>query len=254
MRVPERPRAPVVREVMGMAVGIDVRDDLPPEAAIDDAFAELLRADELFSTYRPDSEISRLAAGALGLERCSSEVREVLAHCEALHAHTGGYFDVRAGGSLDPSGLVKGWAVERAHGLLRGAGVRHSCINAAGDVRVGGGRPGGEPWRVGIRDPFRADHIHTVVALHDGAVATSGAYERGDHVLDPHTGGPARGLASATVVGPDLGLADAYATALFAMGPSGIDRLVLDDGYSALAILPDGSARTSPGFAGTAVS
>lgn len=237
-----------------MAVGIDVRDVRPAEAAIEAAFAELLRADALFSTYRPDSEISRLGTGALELERCGPEVREVLARCEALRAHTCGYFDAWAGGALDPSGLVKGWAVERAHGVLRGAGVHHSCINAAGDVRVGGGRPGGEPWRVGIRDPFRADRIHTVVGLCDGAVATSGAYERGHHVLDPHSGAPARGLASATVVGPDLGLADAYATALFAMGPDGIDRLALHDGYHALVILPDGSTRTSPGFEGISAS
>jgi thiamine biosynthesis lipoprotein len=197
----------------------------------------LRRADALFSTYRPDSEIARLAAGELAPEDCCADVEDVLGRCDALRRRTAGWFDARAAGSLDPSGLVKGWAVERAREALVRAGVRHGCINAAGDVRVWGGHRDGAPWRVGIRDPLDAGRVSDVVTLHDGAVATSGAYERGDHIIDPHTGTPARGALSVTVTGPDLADADAYATALFAMGGRRADWFMGEPSYRATIVL-----------------
>lgn len=229
-----------------MPIGIDVRGPGAPEAAIDEAFALLRRADALFSTYRADSEISRLESGELAVEDAGAEVREVLAECERLREATGGAFDVRATGRLDPSGLVKGWAAERAAAALLGAGARHLCVNAAGDVRVAGGRPDGGPWRVGVRDPRRADRLCAVLALHDGAVATSGAYERGEHVIDPRTRRPARGLLCATVTGPDLATADAYATALLVMGPEGLDWVAAKPGCGALVVTPDGRLLCTP--------
>jgi thiamine biosynthesis lipoprotein len=236
-----RPGAHRVEEVMGMPISIDLRDPVVAGGAIDAAFAVLRRADALFSTYRSNSEICWLDAGALRLEDCSPDVQDVLAQCDELHHRTAGYFDIRATGRLDPSGLVKGWAVERAREVLVGAGVRHGCINAAGDVRAWGGRPDGEPWRVGIRDPLHPDLISEVLALQDGAVATSGAYERGDHIFNPHTGRPARGALSVTVTGPDLATADAYATALFAMGTRPAHWFEMDSRYSA-RIVPDSEA------------
>jgi thiamine biosynthesis lipoprotein len=236
MRVPDRPPgAHRVEHIMGMPIGIDVRDAVVQEGALDAAFAVMRRADELFSTYRPDSEISRVNAGELRMDDCSADVQHVLAECERFRRRTDGYFDARAAGTLDPSGLVKGWAVERARETLVRAGVRHGCINAAGDVRVWGGRSDGAPWHVGIRDPLHADRISAVTAVHDGAVATSGAYERGDHVFDPHTGRPARGVLSVTVTGPDLATADAYATALFALGSGEADWFSREPGYAAMA-------------------
>jgi thiamine biosynthesis lipoprotein len=229
---PSRP-AHRVKVVMGMPMSIDLRDAYVAPGALDAAFAVLRRADALFSTYRPDSEISRLEAGELALEDCSPDVQDVLACCEELRRRTDGWFDARAGGTLDPSGLVKGWAVERAREALVDAGVRHGCINAAGDVRVWGGHLGGEPWRVGVRDPLLADRVGAVVTLHDGAVATSGAYERGDHIIDPHTRRPARGVLSVTVTGPDLAEADAYATALFAMGARPAEWFARQSAYRA---------------------
>lgn len=223
-----------VEHIMGLPIGIDVRDPDVAPGALDAAFAVLRRADARFSTYRPDSEISRLGAGRLRLDDCSADVRTVLAACERLRRETGGSFDAYATGRLDPSGLVKGWAVERARETLVAAGVRHGCINAAGDVRVWGGRgPDGAPWRVGIRDPDRADRLSGVVPLADGAVATSGGYERGDHIVDPHTGAPARGARAVTVTGPDLAAADAYATALFASGGRDADWFAACPGYRA---------------------
>jgi thiamine biosynthesis lipoprotein len=226
-----------VRHIMGMPIEIDVRD-----AAVDvePAFAWLRRADELFSTYRADSEISRLDRGELLLSECAPEVDEVLTRCLALRRETGGYFDVRAGGTLDPSGLVKGWAVAGAADRL---GARRLFINAGGDVATRGG-----PWRIGIRHPVERAQLAAVLEVSDLAVATSGEYERGRHVLDPHTGRPPEGLLSVTIVGPDLATADAYATAAFAMGADGPAWAATLDGYEALCITSDHRVLSTPGL------
>ena len=228
---------------MGMPVSIEVLDDIEPEA-VSNAFGWLREVDATFSTYRHDSQISRLARGRLVPEAADPDVREVLASCEALRRATGGFFDIRAGGRLDPSGFVKGWAVERAAAILEQAGASRFWMNAGGDVLV----RGGEPWRIGIRHPRLPDRLAGVVALTDGAVATSGAYERGHHVVDPHTGRPPRDTLSVTVVGRDLGTADAYATAAFAMGARGPAWTTSLSGFEAMTILDDDRVLTSPGF------
>jgi thiamine biosynthesis lipoprotein len=241
--------APVrrVEHVMGMPVTIALRDAGVPAGALDEAFEWLRFVDATFSTYRPDSEISRLNRGLLSPADAHPLVRTVLERCERLRVETGGAFDARAllPGRLDPSGVVKGWAVEQAAARLAEAGVSRFCIDAAGDVRV----HGDAPWRIGIRHPRRRRRLAAVVALADGAVATSGAYERGDHIVDPRTGRPAKGLLSATVVGPDLGAADAYATAAFALGPDGPTWTATLDGYEAMTIRADETVLTTPGFA-----
>jgi FAD:protein FMN transferase len=226
---------------MGMPVVVEVRD--PPAGAIDAVFEWLRCVDGRFSPYREDSEVARIARGELAARDAHRDVRRVLASCERLRAATGGCFDAWAGGRLDPSGLVKGWAVDRAAARLAAAGVRRYLINAGGDVRAGGG-----PWRVGIRHPRRPDRIAAVVEVTDGAIATSGAYERGDHILDPRIGRPARGALSVTVAGPDLATADAYATAVFVMGEGGPRWLAAQRGYAGLAILPGGRVLATPGF------
>lgn len=234
---------------MGMPVSVDVRDPGIPEAAIDRVFDWLRHVDEVFSTYKEGSQISRLGRGELALEDCSAEVRHVLDLCDRLRRSTGGYFDVRAdGGRLDPSGLVKGWSVERASALLAGAGSSNHCINAAGDVRVRGGPQPGRPWQIGVLHPQQADALTVIVAVTDAAVATSGTYERGLHVFDPHTALPAAALASVTVVGPDLTFADAYATAALARGPGGPAWLATLAGHEAYVVDAAGHAWSTPGF------
>jgi thiamine biosynthesis lipoprotein len=237
-----------VEEVMGIPVGIDVRDDGVDPAALARAFADLRWVDATFSPYRADSEVRRLDAATLPPPDAHPEVRAVLARCERLRARTRGCFDVRATGALDPSGFVKGWAVERAAAILVEAGARNLCVHAGGDVRVRGERAPGRPWRVGVRHPTIRDRVAAVLAVRDLAVATSGAYERGPHVIDPRTGRPPRGVLSVTVAGPDLGTADAYATAAFAMGTDGPAwTATLGGGYGALTILADGRVLSTPG-------
>src|SRR4051794_8690071 len=208
-----------VRHIMGMPIGIDARD--PGGAAVDAAFDWLREVDATFSTYREDSDVRRLDRGELTLAECRPEVDEVLTRCMALERETRGYFSVRPAGRLDPSGLVKGWAVDGAAARLAAAGAHNFCINAGGGI-VARGRPAPDrAWRVGVRHPEDPVSIAAVVSVEDLAVATSGEYERGGHILDPHTGRRPTGLLSVTVVGADLATADAYATAAFAMGADG---------------------------------
>ncbi|MGC8634949.1 MAG: FAD:protein FMN transferase [Candidatus Limnocylindrales bacterium] len=230
-----------VEHVMGTAVTIDVREGRLTPADLGAVFAQLRDVDARFSPYRPDSEISRLGRGEMDEAACSPEVRHVLALCDDLRRTSGGYFDARGyrpDGRPDPTAVVKGWAVEEAAWLLVEAGARRFAINAGGDVVVRGGIDAGQLWRVGIRYPRRADWVATVLRLRDGAVATSGAYERGAHILDPHTGRAPDGLVSLTVVGPSLTYADAYATAAYAMGPDGLAWVEAHSGFAAYAITP----------------
>src|SRR4051794_13368920 len=138
-----------VRHIMGIPIGIDVRDDVDAEVAFD----WLREADETFSTYRDDSDISRLDRGEVALADCRPEVDEVLTRCMRLNRATRGAFSVRPAGRLDPSGLVKGWAVAGAAQRLAAAGARRFCINAGGDI-VAHGRPAPDrPWRGGLPPP-----------------------------------------------------------------------------------------------------
>lgn len=233
----------VERAVMGMPVVIHVRDASADAAAVERAFAWLAWVDATFSTYRASSEISRIGRGELAQRDAHPLVRRVLARCERLRRATRGAFDVRATGAVDPSGLVKGWAVERAVALLEAAGARDLCVDAGGDVCVRGG-----PWRIGIRHPREHDRLAAVLELRAGAVATSGGYERGAHIVDPRTGRPPDGVQSVTVVGPELGTADAYATAAFAMGAAGPAWTTRLAGHGAMTITDDDRVLSTPGF------
>lgn len=228
--------------VMGTAVTVEIRDQVVPRQALERAFAWLRWVDRTFSTYDEASEISRLNAGELALPEAHPLVRKVLARCDALRFATDGYFDARAPlpGGVDPSGLVKGWAVDVAFAELRRAGVRALCIEAGGDLRVTGG-----PWRVGIRHPNRREDVAAVVVLQSGAVATSGAYERGPHVVDPHSGRPPVGTLSVTIIDRALAQADVHATAAFAMGPGGPSWSAR---LTAMTILPDDEVLLTPTF------
>jgi thiamine biosynthesis lipoprotein len=237
-----------VEHIMGMPIVVDVRDPGADDATLEPMFAWLRWVDATFSTYKTDSEVSLLGRDELALEDTHLHVREVLARCEELWVETGGYFDLRAGGSLDPSGLVKGWSVERAAAILEESGLRDFAINAGGDICVRGGARPDNCWRVGIQHPLERDWIAAVVEATDLAIATSGAYARGEHVLDPHTGRPPRAVLSVTVTGPDLAAADAYATAAFAMGVEGPGWTARLSGYEAMTILKNEQVLTTPGF------
>ncbi len=151
-------------------------------------------------------------------------------------------------GVVDPSGLVKGWSVDRAALILEEAGARNYSIYAGGDIRVRG-CPAPQPyWRIGIQHPLLRDKVAAVVIATNLAIATSGAYERGEHIIDPHTGRPPTDVLSVTVVGPDLGTADAYATAAYAMGRAGLSWTARLAAYEAMTILADQTVFSTPAF------
>ena len=216
--------------------------------ALDRAVRWLHWVDATFSPYRDDSDVSRFGRGSVELADCAPELAEVLAACADVTARSGGYFTTTPGGRLDPSGYVKGWAVERAAAMLSAAGSARHTVNGGGDVQCVGDREPGQPWRVGIAHPLRPGSLALVVCGRDFAVATSGITERGPHIINPRTGLPAVGLASVTVVGASLAAADAYATAAFAMGRAARDWIQGLDGYEAYAITADGAAWQTSGF------
>jgi thiamine biosynthesis lipoprotein len=243
-----------VETLMGTTVSIEVQPPLVSEAVLDEVFDQLHDIDARFSPFKPESEVSRLMRGELREEDASLDVRHVIAACDHLAVVTDGAFDARrhrSDGRLDPSGFVKGWAIEEAAWLIDSAGGRNYWINAGGDIVARGQAAPGRPWRVGIRHPDRADRVAAVLAVSDRAVATSGAYERGGHISDPRTGLVAAGLRSVTIVGRRLAFTDAYATAVFAMGIAGLGWLTAGadrSDYAAYAITDDGRAVWTEGM------
>ena len=253
--------------VMGTVVSFDVPAAAGGDGSLDAAVRWLHWVDRVFSPYRADSEVSLLAAGAISVDSCVPEMTEVIGACAAVTEMSGGYFTDSPAGRFDPTGYVKGWAVERAAALLTAAGSHSHLVNGGGDVQCVGGRPlpGPEPgtlapsagpgqrttpWRVGVADPFRPGRLALIVAAADCGVATSGTAERGAHIVNPLAGLPAQGLASLTVAGPSLALADAFATAAFAMGPVlARDWTESLDGYDAYAITVTGGSWQTSGFA-----
>lgn len=225
---------------MGTVFSFDVRVPGVTDEALDAAADLLYDVDARFSTYRDDSEISRLARGELGIDDCSDDVRFVLDECERYRQLTGGYFSAYAAGSLDPCGYVKGWAIQRAGLLLQGAGSTSHTVNGGGDVQCFG-TAAATPWRIGIANPHVPGEIVAVVSGTDFAVATSGVEQRGAHIVNPHTGRPPTDLASLTVVGPRLIDADVYATAGFAMGATAQRWFENQAEYKAFAVTAGGS-------------
>ena len=240
-------------------MGTVVTIDLFSESALDlsafapqlaGAVAALHHADEVFSLWRPESPMSRIRSGELSMADAPPVIHEVLDRCGLARELSGGWFDPWAmPGGIDPTGLVKGWAARRALEELRSSGADGMIVNAAGDIAVDGSPGAGVPFRVGILDPFDSTRL-ALVAEVDDAIATSGTYERGEHLVDPFAGAPGSAVASATVVGPELDIADALATALAVGGRQVLDRLAELEGYQALTIAFDGEMERTPLFPG----
>ena len=230
---------------MGMPITVDVRDGA---GDLDAVFAELRRIDALFSPFQPNSAVRRINDGRLRIADAEADVARVVELCDAYEIRTRGFFSAWLGTTLDPSGLVKGWAIARACAILDAQGHRSYFVDAGGDVQTRGDNGTGEPWRVGIRHPVARASVVRVVVGRDVAVATSGTYEKGSHITDPHTGKPVEDLVSLTVVGPSILEADVQATAAFAMGRQALAYIETVPGYEAYAIGPDLRASWTSGF------
>ena len=247
------PTVRYVQHVMGMPISLALRgrhtDDGRTAAAWADTMAELRVLDRIFSTYRRDSHVSRLDSGVIDLADCPAEVAEVIALGEAAEHASGGAFSVRLPGAdgvprLEPSGVVKGWAVDRAAAPLRALPDTDFCLSAGGDMVCRTHQPNAAPWRIGVEHPADPMRLVAVIPVLTGAVATSGATHRGQHIVDPRTGRPATGVASVTVVGDSLTWADIDATAAYAMGVGAVDWLSRQPILAALVVADNGTTTT----------
>jgi thiamine biosynthesis lipoprotein len=244
--------------VMGTVVSFHIRPGDVPRGELFLALAEardrLHRADAVFSTWKKHSPMNRVRRGEMALEDAPVEMIAVLDRCEEARRMSAGWFDPWAApGGVDPTGLVKGWAAARSLDALADAGVPAAMVNAGGDVAVFG-RPAGErAWRIGIQNPFDRSTVIRVVEP-QAAVATSGCYERGLHVYDPFLGQQAAAVASATVTGPALDLADALATATLVGGVAMLPVIESLAGFEAFLISHEAEQLSTSGFCRAAPS
>ncbi len=247
--------------IMGMPIIVD-----PGETQVFDYFREI---DERFSSYKKNSEVTAINDGRLKIKNASRDMKLILKLAEETRKETGGYFDVYHNNYLDPSGIVKGWAIYEASKILDKKGTKKYYINAGGDIQTKGG-----PWTVGIRNPFKTNENVKIVYLNGEGIATSGTYEKGNHIYDPHsmnsnfensflrsrqTSWPVTSfsgnshkdvgsIVSITVIGKNVYEADRFATAAFAMGKNGINFIEKQDGLEGYMIDVDGIGTMTSGF------
>jgi FAD:protein FMN transferase len=209
---------------MGMPVTVEIiAQGAKADNVIQKVFDYFIEVDKRFSTYKSNSEISRINKGLLKKENYSGQMKEVLQLSEEWKSKTDGYFDIKTpGGLLDPSGLVKGWAILNASRIIDQAGFKNYFVSAGDDIQIKGKNKNQKPWSVGIRHPVKKDKLVKVLHLTDRGIATSGNYIRGNHIYNPHSPKSANQIVSLTVIGPNIYLADIYATACFAMGKPGL--------------------------------
>jgi thiamine biosynthesis lipoprotein len=234
---------------MGMPVTLDVIDASATMALFETAFDHFKYIDEKFSTYKENSEISRINNLELGLEDASEDMKTIFDLAEKTRLVTDGFFNIQYKGFYDPSGLVKGWAIYNASEILCQKGMKNFYVDAGGDVQAVGRNSQDQNWRVGIRNPFDPDQIVKVLSISNCGVATSGTYVRGQHIYNPKKENqPLTEIMSLTVIGPDIFEADRFATAAFAMGMDGINFIEKLQGFEGYMIDKDKSATFTTGF------
>ncbi|HVW71894.1 MAG TPA: FAD:protein FMN transferase [Candidatus Paceibacterota bacterium] len=236
-----------IRITMGMPASVEVIGDDAAQG-IDSVFACFAEVDARFSPYRADSEVSLLNRDRQHTP--SADLAEILAIAERTRVESGGFFNAtRPDGCIDPTGIVKGWAIHRAALKLRAAGYENFCVDIGGDIACSGVNADGNPWQIGIRNPFAHGEVIKTLAASTAGVATSGTAARGDHIYNPYAPtAPIRDVVSITVVGPDVLTADRLATAAFAMGADGVRFVEALPGCEAYQVGADGIATMTSGF------
>lgn len=236
------------RLLMGMPITVEIVDSTATQDDLEQVFALFVAVDSRFSTYQEDSEISRINRGELSPAGYSAEMRTILALGKQTRKETQGYFDIQHNGKIDPSGIVKGWAIQQAAQHLKKQGFHHFYIDAGGDIQVAGYNKG-SLWRVGIRNPFQRGENVKILELTDRGIATSGTAIRGQHIYNPHEpDAPLLEIVNITVIGPDIYEADRFATAAFAMGREGIRFIACLAGFEGYMIDAQARATFTTGF------
>lgn len=234
---------------MGMPITVEIVDQGVTKEIFDEIFGYFSYIDETFSTYKNSSEISRINRGELTRDDWSDDMKAIFTLAETAREKTAGYFDIKKpGGGYDPSGIVKGWAIQNAAAIIVDAGFKNFYIDAGGDIQTSGVDEKSNPWHVGVKNPFKQDEIVKTVLASGHGIATSGTYIRGSHIYDPKTGKPADTFVSMTVIGENILDVDLLATAAFAMGTQGIHFVEQVPGFEGYAIDAKGIATMTSGF------
>lgn len=236
------------RQIMGMPVTVEILNSTDKNL-LEKVFAYFTAVDARFSTYKNGSEISQINRGELQTNQYSAEMKEVLRLAEQTKRETNGYFDIRTPqGPLDPSGLVKGWAIYNAARILTDAGSNNYSVDAGGDIQVSRPDDDHSPWRAGIQNPFNSQEIVKAVGLRHEGLATSGNYNRGAHIYNPKETEKQTSIVSLSVIGPNIYEADRFATAAFAMDKQGIYFIEKLARFEAYQIDTDGIGTETSGF------
>jgi len=239
------------RIIMGMPVIVEIVDSSADADAFEKVFDYFVSVDKRFSTYKKESEISQINRGEISKREWSKDMKEIFALAEETKKETAGYFDIqKPDGSIDPSGIVKGWAIRNAARILDKEGFKNFYVDVGGDIETRGKNAEGREWSIGIRNPFKREENVKIIYPHGAGVATSGTYIRGNHIYNPHE--PKKSIdnvVSLTVIGSDIYEADRFATAAFAMGKEGIHFIEKLSGFEGYLIDTDGVATMTSGFA-----
>jgi len=234
---------------MGMPVTVEIIGDQIRASDFEPIFDYFREIDQRFSTYKEDSEISKINRGEIQPANYSDEMKTVFRLAEETRKDSNGFFNIGPIGRCDPSGIVKGWAINNAALLLQAQGFENFYVDAGGDVSVLGSNASGDNWRVGIRNPFNLTENVKILSLTHCGIATSGNYERGEHIYNPKDNWQkVSAVASITVIGPDIYEADRFATAAFVMGEEGINFIENRPGLEGYMISRDGLATMTTDF------
>ncbi len=231
-----------------MPAKIEIIDSNATKEVFEEIFNYLISIDEHFSTYKKNSEITLYNEGKIAEKDLSSDMKKVFKLSQETKDQTDGFFDIKYNGKIDPSGLVKGWAIYNASEILRKKGFKNFYVEIAGDIEVVGLNNEGEKWAIGIRNPFNKKENVKIVYLSNCGIATSGTYERGDHIYNPKEKKLAKEIASLTIIGPNIYEADRFVSACFAMGKAGVYFIEKLSGFEGYMIDHDGIATFTSNF------
>lgn len=235
--------------LMNMPISVEIIGEHANAQAIKQVFNYFKSVEERFSVFRKESEISRFNRGEIKKSDFSKDLRTIFRLSEKTKKETNGYFDIKTKKGYNPSGLVKGWAINEAAQILRKKGFKNFYIDAGGDIEAVGKNKLGKKWRVGVRNPFKVDEIVKILSLSNRGIATSGTSMRGAHIYNPHKiGKKIPDIISITVIGPNILEADRFATAAFAMGKEGINFIEKRKGLEAYMIDKNGLATYTSNF------
>ena len=239
-----------VRLIMGMPVTVEIVDTSANEKTFEEVFDYFRAIDERFSTYKSTSEITAINNGKLDESEWSEEMRLIFTLAEETKKESEGYFEIKTpNGNIDPSGIVKGWAIWNAAQLLQKKDFKNFYVDAGGDIQPHGRNMNGEKWTVGVKNPWNEAENVKIIHVGEEGVATSGTYIRGLHIYDPKGANrPVDDIVSLTVVGPNIYEADRFATAAFAMGKKGIEFIERLKGFEGYMIDKDKIATMTSGF------